>query len=174
MGKPFCCTVTCSTSCKRPGVTSAETPVSESVPPCEDYYSMSIETAARSDPRSEPPSRRLSANTLHLQPTSEPHTRYQFRSSRRLFGLRARVLISSLTVYLLRRSPTAGHVWHKAAQGEQMFATPSPTGLRAGPVKIKKHSGDEEQERDYIWNLRTHNQDAVARCYENGIHGIYL
>lgn len=74
--KQFCrrrrCAVTCSTSCKRPGVTSVETPVSESVPPCEDYYSMSIEAAARSDPRSKPPSRRLSANTLHLQPTSEP------------------------------------------------------------------------------------------------------
>lgn len=68
-----CCAVTCSTSCKRPGVTSVETPVSESVPPCEDYYSTSIEAAARSDPRSKPPSRRLSANTLHLQPTSDPH-----------------------------------------------------------------------------------------------------
>lgn len=76
-GKQFCrrrrCAVTCSTSCKRPRVTSVETPVSESVPPCEEYYSMSIEAAARSDPRSKPPSRRLSANTLHLQPTSEPH-----------------------------------------------------------------------------------------------------
>lgn len=75
-GKQFCrrrrCAVTCSTSCKRPSVTSVETPVSESVPPCEDYYSMSIEAAARSDPRSKPPSRCLSANTLHLQPTSEP------------------------------------------------------------------------------------------------------
>ena len=64
----------------------------------------------------------LSVPTAHQQASGA----LQFKRTRRPFGLEANVLISTLTVDLLRRNLTEGHVWHKAKQGEQMFVTNSP------------------------------------------------
>lgn len=84
--------------------------MSESSQVCQDYYSMSKEMEAQCDLGVKATARHLLANTLHLQPTSKLQAHYQFKRTQRLFGLEASVLISSLTVYLLRRNLTRGHV----------------------------------------------------------------
>lgn len=78
--------------------------VSESSQVCQDYYSRSKETEAQSDPGFNPQPGTSWRTHLQLK------THYQFKRSHRLFGLEAKVLISSLTVYQLRRHLTGGHV----------------------------------------------------------------
>lgn len=71
---------------------------------------------------------------LHLQPTGKLSACFsktnnkKTQKTQKLFGLGAKVLISSLTKYLLRRDLAAGHVWHKLHRV-------SKWSVLAGPVK---------------------------------------
>lgn len=82
--------------------------VSESSQVCQDYYGMLRGMEAQSDPGST-----LQPDTFfgkHFAPAAHQQAADTFKRTQRLFGLEAKVLISSLTVYLLRCNLTGGHV----------------------------------------------------------------